>query len=354
MAAGKLYAADCGQRFRAELAHGNPAQGPASPFTSTHLIHPMDGNRRWPYLRFLAQAKQWLRTNARRFDILHGITAFHMTAAPACWAEALGLPAVVKVSSHDCDLRRHRGLRAWFSAAARRRQWAKRWSGVIALTAAIEEELLACGVHPERITRIPNAVDTRRFQPGDRGARGNLRQRLGLPDVPLVAFCGVMGDRKRPHLVLQALQHLSDWHAVMVGPFADGDSETRLRQLAAQVGGRVTFIGMVEDPAPYLRAADVYCLPSLQEGQPNSVLEALACGLPCVLTAFAGAGELVEPDFGLVVDPVPEALSQALRSMMDRGVSASVAARRFAEARFSPGRILDLHQALFARVRAGR
>src|SRR5207247_4214748 len=80
------------------------------------------------------------------------------------------------------------------------------------------------------------------------------------------------------------------------------DTELALRELVARLGleAVVSFCGVQRDPRPFLWAADVLVLPSLREGMPNSLLEAMACGLPCVAPASAGGEELLEAETGIV------------------------------------------------------
>jgi len=95
-------------------------------------------------------------------------------------------------------------------------------------------------------------------------------------------------------------------------------------QLRAQVDSlglseSVIFFGAIEAPERHLWASDVFVLASDREGMPNSIIEAMSCGLPCIAPASAGGTELLDEDSG-IVPPTgePEDLLPALRRLIDQ------------------------------------
>ena len=99
----------------------------------------------------------------------------------------------------------------------------------------------------------------------------------------------------------QAFQRLPQWRLAIVG---DGPLYAELRLLASELGieARVDWHGHVEDPVALIRAADVFILTSRFEGSPNALLEAMACGLPSIVSnASPGPMELMGPEAGLIV-----------------------------------------------------
>ena len=163
-----------------------------------------------------------------------------------------------------------------------------------------------------------------------RGPRSDARRRLGLPlDAPLIVSVGGLTERKGHHRVLAALPHILPKHpevlfAAVGGPSVEGDTGPLLRRMVAELGlgERVRLPGAVrhDEIAAWLQAADLFCLATRNEGRPNAVLEALACGLPVVTTAVGGNLELVQSgrdgfvvpfgDEGGLVDAVLTALAK--------------------------------------------
>jgi sugar transferase (PEP-CTERM/EpsH1 system associated) len=153
------------------------------------------------------------------------------------------------------------------------------------------------GIAPERIGLIPNGVDTDRFH-SDEQSRTRMRSQLGIADDDFVA--GTVGrlDPVKDHItLLHAAEHLEkssrNIHIVIVG---DGPEHAMLRsRIAANptLRGRVHLAGESSQPEHWLNAFDVFVLPSLSEGMSNTVLEAMASALPCVVTAVGANPDLV-------------------------------------------------------------
>lgn len=222
-----------------------------------------------------------------------------------------------------------------------------------------------------RVEIIPNGVDLARFQPlADAGARAALRQSLGLGDADtvIVSVGGIM-PRKGSDLLLEAWAELAPahprLHLVLVGPRKDIEQpglklfRRKLESLVAQSGApqRVHFTGLSDRVNDYLHAADIFVLPSEREGMPNSVLEAMACAVPVIVTPFKGlSGDLGRPGthFRLCERSVA-ALKEALASLIeDPGACRTLAAngRRWVEETLSLDKSLDRYAALYHEIAA--
>lgn len=172
-------------------------------------------------------------------------------------------------------------------------------SAYIAISAEIAGQLAAEGFYPERIRRLPNGVDMKRFFTAN--GKESLRDKLGLPAAKkLVVFSGRLISRKGFDLVLAAWPQIyaayPNAHLVVLG---DGTPQrvTAIKQLNADIGGStITYVGSVPDPAPYLAASDLFLFPSRREGLPNALLEAMSCGCACVASAIGGCVDLIIPD----------------------------------------------------------
>ena len=150
--------------------------------------------------------------------------------------------------------------------------------------------------HDKRIEVIPNGLDLQRFKPVD---RQTARERLALPQgKKLLLFGGIIGTRVRNkgfHLLVSAMKELVErgWRdrAELV---VFGASEPAT---APDLGLNARYLGHLDDDdriALLYAAADVFVAPSLQENLPNTIMEAMACGTPCVAFNQGGVADLID------------------------------------------------------------
>jgi glycosyltransferase involved in cell wall biosynthesis len=189
----------------------------------------------------------------------------------------------------------------------------------VAVSDETRRELRAVGVPAERITYIRYGVDIARFRPPTEGFRHDLRQRLGMEGRKVVLVSARLVPEKG------FLTLLAAWPAVKAAaPSAtlvfvgDGCQRSELEEQAAGLED-VRFVGEQRDPLPFLQAADCFTLPSFTEGQPLSLLEAMATGLPCVASDIGGIAEaLGDEGFGILVPPGDaQRLAVALVQMLE-------------------------------------
>jgi glycosyltransferase involved in cell wall biosynthesis len=211
-------------------------------------------------------------------------------------------------------------------------------------------------ISPDRLTMIPSGI-------ADEGPpevdRAGVRRDLGLPeDAPLVVFAGRLAPQKGVEDLIDALdllQHvLPTLKTLIIG---DGPLRERLegRALAFQLAPHVKFLGHRDDVPRLLAASDLLVLPSLYEGLPNVVLEAMQFRKPVVATAAPGTTEVVvDGETGLLV-PLrsPPALAQAIRTVVQDSELAhrlGEAGRARVEAEFRVAimvqRFADMYEAL--------
>lgn len=202
-------------------------------------------------------------------------------------------------------------------------------SAIITRSAELARQLAAAGFPQEKLHPVHNGIDFTHFAPaGQAEARGLL----GLPlESRVVLFVGNFYAIKNPALLVEAHARLcregefTDCRLVMIG---GGPLEGSLRQLAGQLGkgDRVIFTGRKDAAAVarHMQAADVLALPSWNEGVPNVILEAFACGLPVVASRVGGIPEVHQEGFlGRLfpagnLDALVEALREVLRTPPDR------------------------------------
>jgi glycosyltransferase involved in cell wall biosynthesis len=209
---------------------------------------------------------------------------------------------------------------------------------------------------PLSVVSIPTGADMSRFRPGDRAA---ARARIGIGNTaPLVGIVATLRSWKGHRFLISAMSDPRLAHArlVIVG---DGPQEPVLREQAAPLGDRVVFAGQLNDVTPWLQALDVFVLPSTgNEGVPQALIQAMACGLPVVTTAVGAIPEVVRAgETGLVV-PVgsPQALADAIATLLgNEALSARLSAsgREFVSQRFTATAMLDKMEEVLHDAAAG-
>lgn len=265
------------------------------------------------YERAVARVVRRLVAAGQRFDLIDAHYLFPDGVAAVRLGRRFGLPVVLTARGSDTSL----FPRYWLPGLMIRRALAAA-DGLIAVSAALKEGLVALGVPPERVVVLRNGVDLALFRPPEN--RDLLRERLGLTGPTLLSV-GLLIPRKRHDLTIGAVAELPGVRLLIAGEGAErGALEALARRLG--VADRVRFLGAVphgELPALY-GAADVMVLASEREGWANVLLEAMACGTPVVATPAWGSREAVGSEgAGIVVE---EASAQAIAAAVRRLLAA--------------------------------
>ena len=208
-------------------------------------------------------------------------------------------------------------------------RWALRHRPAAVITCSRHIRSLVEASRPPAASDVPvvavqNAVDLRRFHPGDRAA---ARQLVGAaPDRPLLVMLANLAPHKGQLTVLRALRHLRDRGVDVDAWFAGEDRggagtfAATLHQATSELGltDCVRWLGFRDDGPDLLRAADIFLLPSTHEGLPLSVLEAQASGTLVIGAPIPGIAEVIEDDVtGLLIPPdAPEAYAEAIAALL--------------------------------------
>jgi glycosyltransferase involved in cell wall biosynthesis len=296
----RLYQHFDHDRFAISLAHGYPAQERLDLFEEQYFI--ADGIKNSPFklMDFLRSAKRWLEANAERFDVMHVVGVYEASMRPAAYAKALGLTVYVKVPNSGTGFMNSGRLSTFFKLAKKRLQIAKQLDGLISISNTIRNELLELDIDPSKIISIPNGVDAECFKPESKEGKRRLRSDLRLKDQFTVLFVGEIVPRKQPHLILKALELSARLQEsvqfVFVGPVNDVDYGESFLASVNKISGKasVQWVDFSSKPEDYYGAADVFVLPSSNEGMSNAILEAMASGLPIISTNVSGNDELVQ------------------------------------------------------------
>ena len=301
----------------------SPERGGEPVWWSRRLpAHFLPGPGQW---RFASQVYRHLRRFHKEYDLVHVHGLAPETFAAMLARRTTGKPLIVKPSTAGPGTRLGAYAR-WGSAAPGPAR--ALWRSVDAWASISEEtraDLVRMGVEPGRIASVPNGVDPRVHHPLDEAARERLREELGLAPRDLLLLCVArLTPHKRVDLLLGAYFALArEFPLARLWIVGHGEQEPALRRQveSSPFGEQVRFWGRTrsDQVARMMQAADLFVLLSLWEGLSNALLEAMACGVPPVVTRVSGMADVVRHDTtGLLVPPDDEkAAREALHMLLE-------------------------------------
>lgn len=275
---------------------------------------------------FRAAGAHLLSERKTGFDLVYCVTTGRLVYSIGAWARLLRLPLVVEFVNNNIEDSRGRRVMA--------QQLARTASLAIAISRPIFAQFRRLGVAEERIWVRPNPVDTGRFRVPSPAERAAARHSLGIgPETVLHLLVGGLTRRKNHEVGIAAIEELPVRHRLIIAGPVLPDERPYAEALAARVAGspaaaRLSLIaGFVPDIERLMYAADCLWMPSLEEGLGNVMLEALCCGVPCIINGQLGLNDHIrDGDDGRTVAPVPAAWAAAAISL--DGLIADIAARQ--------------------------
>ena len=197
---------------------------------------------------------------------------------------------------------------------------------IIAVSEAVKEDYVRLGVRQEKILTIPLGIDIEKYSPNEE-ARNKLRREFGVDDATVLIGTvsraePVKGLRYLVEAMPQVIRRVPGVKALVIG---GGSQLDDLKKTAIELGihDHVIFEGVREDVPQILSAIDIFVLPSLSEGLPLALLEAMASGKACVGSKVGGIPELIEEAVtGFLVAPADSSnLAEAItRLSLDRNL----------------------------------
>lgn len=266
---------------------------------------------------FSEVSKFFLTNSTSNFDVLHASGSFRTVVSSCIWARLLGIP-IIRESAMSGTVAQNSGLK----------DYALRWSftsGNIAVARTTEEEkmLRSIDIPLNRIYSASYPVDDHAFGIPTQAQREKARRSFNLPKKAKVhLIIGKLGPRKNQRFGLLTLSKLpANHYLILVGP-PDGVYPQRLKKEAWELGvaNRLKIIDKhVSDIAPYYWASDTLWVPSLREGVPNVMKEALICGLPVIMNQALGLQDQVSEKEGVFNVPLnTTAFVQMVNTVIDR------------------------------------
>lgn len=184
---------------------------------------------------------------------------------------------------------------------------------IITRSGDLARRLAEAGLDATRIHAVYNGINLENFRPPEPGEKDALREEFGIPKgVPLVLFVGNFLPIKNPAVVIEGHRTLRTmvpqaWLALIGGGPMEKEMRSSIRQNTRFVGRKDS-----REVARWMRAADCLILPSENEGVPNVILEAFASGLPVVASNVGGIPEVLNKNYGRLIQPEAKALADAV------------------------------------------
>ncbi len=262
------------------------------------------------FLMMNSVSRMWARVaHGERFDVIFStgpdvlrptITTFHCTAA--------GFADELATSNGTSALRRWNNVVSYRAISSLEKYVVRKGAGrVVSISGALSAEVSGYyGVPPEKLVIVPDGVDVSEFHPPSPEERSRSRAALGIaPEKQVVMFAGHNWERKGLLFLVDALAQLRE--AAHLRPLllvAGGLRAPKYEdEIKRKLGEDVRFLGVRGDMAALYAASDVLALPTLHEPFGLPVLEAMACGLPVIVSRLSGVAELITPNVtGLLLE----------------------------------------------------
>lgn len=248
-------------------------------------------------LSCLRVMRRWLKTEGRQFDVINTHSSTDSWLVAAACATLKDTPAIVRT--------RHVSTHVSTSIATR---WLYLGScqHIVTTGEKLRQYLHSHNAYPlSHMTSVPTGIDLTRFHPEN---KQQSRQRIGIKDKPTLGIVATMRTWKGHRYLLDSWkvlhQRYPDWQLLFVG---DGPQRKNLEPYVHQEGltESVIFLGNRQDVPDCLNAMDIFALPSFgNEGVPQGIMQAMACGLPVVSTSVGAIAEaVIDGETGFIIEP---------------------------------------------------
>lgn len=250
---------------------------------------------------FLFCLAVYLIKSRKKFSLIHTFQIGYTSSLSILMGHLLRKPSVIKLpsSGRGGDVQRARktmyGKLFLFIA--------KKAARIVALSTTMQEELKKEAFELSRLCSIMNGVDLSRYN--KIGEKGQLRRNLGLSDKPTIIYTGRLSVEKGVDSLIHSFSKVRDEIVCQLIIIADGPERKHMHRLLDQhcLSEFVIWIEEADDVSEYLNASDIFVLPSRFEGLSNSLLEAMACGLPVISTRVGGSIDVINNGVnGILVD----------------------------------------------------
>lgn len=305
----------------------------------------------------------WLLVNSNKYDIIHCIKAGPEAVVGNLVSKVMNKRLIIKVAQDelsDREITNISGIK--FSLRKTRHFLLKSSDNFIAISEEIEGSLLKRVSKKTNIIRIPNGVDTDyKFILSNDEVKTRLRSSLKLPknDI-LVLFAGAINRRKGIYDLLESLKNIkvnNNFSLVICGPILeDNGFYNMIKEInVSSQKAQVIYKGKVNNIDEYMKASDIFVLPSYSEGLPNVLLEAAACGLALVSSDIGGSRDIVIDSVNgkIVQTGKPDLLANVLSEIIDNKELRNAygqMARKLVVSKYSLGQVAESYIDLYKRL----
>ena len=237
---------------------------------------------------------RWLEIILRLLTTHRNVDAFYILGAPkfAVWAiimaKLLGKPVTMALTRRD---------EIFDTKSSWRNKIFSKCDNYIAISHEIERGFIQSGgISPNRVTVLPQGIDTQKYPPPDDKIKQNLKKQHGLEeDTPVVLFCARVVISKGIDTLMKVWVEIHEKiPTAKLFVVGGGLHEllAELKDLSQKLDNSIEVIGEVDKPQEYYQIADVYIFPSRQEGLPTTLIEAMSSGLPAIVSDIGGCEDL--------------------------------------------------------------
>ena len=264
---------------------------------------------------------QFCRTSLGDFDLVHFYGLYDLLGpAVSYFCRRQGIPYVIEPMGMYRPIDRSFRLKRLWHRSVGSKFWHDA-AQIVATSELEQQELLEDGLPATKVVMRYNGIDV--SSPSASPSRGTFRSKWGIaPDEPLILFLSRLIPRKGADTLIEAFAQTCEQSGrlVIAGPEGEPGYRAYLEKHATEfgVGTRVIFTGPVygEEKTALLADADIFALPSRYENFANVAAEAIAVGVPVIITRSCGICSVVEGVAGLVIAPDIAAIADALHRMI--------------------------------------
>ena len=293
----------------------------------------------------LKALRQWLKIHHHQFDVINTHSSTDAWLVAASCATLRYTPPIVRTRHVSTDVSRSLPTRWLYLSSS---------THIVTTGEKLRQTLHQHNKFPlEKMTSVPTGIDLQRFFPQD---KQHARVKIGIPNKPTLGIVATMRVWKGHKYLVEAWgslhQQFPDWQLIFVG---DGPQRKNLEPMVKNAGlaQSIFFLGNRNDVPDCLNAMDLFALPSFgNEGVPQGIMQAMACGLPIVSTTVGAISEaVIDGKTGFTLVPQEqEALTSHLAKLMGSEQlreQMGKAALEHAVSRFGLDNMLDKMERIF-------